>query len=188
LTGQWITAYVPSVRATRVRRESRGHLAHLGVLGLLRTVDVVRRFLARVVEPQGITLQQFNVLRILRGAERAGGTQGLPTLELAERMLERAPGITRLLDRLERKRLVVRERCPRDRRQVLCRIAPDGLALLDRLERPMSQADADCLGMLDDRQLRSLLGLLEAVQAGHTPPERSEPGRSRRAPSNKGER
>lgn len=176
------------MRATRARRQATGHLAHVGVVGLLRTVDVVRRFLARVVEPHGITLQQFNVLRILRGAERAGETQGLPTLELADRMLERAPGITRLLDRLERKRLVERKRCPRDRRQVLCRIAPDGLTLLERLERPMAQADTDCLGMLDDRQLRSLLGLLGAVQAGHQEPSRPEPGRSRRAPSNKGER
>ena len=176
------------MRAARARRQSSGSLAHLGVVSLLRTVDLVRRFLARVVEPHGITLQQFNVLRILRGAERAGETQGLPTLELADRMVERAPGITRLLDRLERKRLVERQRCPHDRRQVLCRIAPGGLTLLERLERPMAQADGDCLGMLDDRQLRSLLGLLEAIQTGHQEPSPSIPVRSRRAPSNKGER
>jgi DNA-binding MarR family transcriptional regulator len=188
LTSQWITDYVSGVRAPRARRKASGPLAHLGVLGLLRTVDVVRRFLAGVVEPHGITLQQFNVLRILRGAERAGEAQGLPTLELADRMLERAPGITRLLDRLEAKLLVERRRCPRDRRQVLCRIAPGGLTLLERLERPMAQADADCLGMLDDGQLRSLLDLLEAVQAGHDGPARSEPRRSRHAPTNKGER
>ena len=176
------------MRAARVRRESQGQLPHLGVVSLLRTVDVVRRFLARVVEPHGITLQQFNVLRILRGAERAGEAQGLPTLELADRMVERAPGITRLLDRLERKRLVERRRCPSDRRQVLCRIAPGGLALLERLEGPMARADADCLGMLDDGRLRSLLALLEAVRAGHEDPSESGTGRSRRAPTNKGER
>ena len=82
------------------------------MLDLLRTVDVVRRFLARVVEPQGITLQQFNVLRILRGAERGSPPIGLPTLEIAERMVEHAPGITRLLDRLEAKGLVVRQALP----------------------------------------------------------------------------
>lgn len=176
------------MRTARAERPAPGTLAHLGVVALLRTVDVVRRFLARVVEPHGITLQQFNVLRILRGAERAGETQGLPTLELADRMVEHAPGITRLLDRLEAKRLVERKRCPRDRRQVLCRIAPGGLTLLERLERPMARADADCLGMLGDGQLRSLLGLLEAVQAGHDETAGSGPGRSRRAPTNKGER
>jgi len=150
-------------------------LAHRGVVGLLRTVDVLKRFLSGVVEPQGITLQQFNVLRILRGAERAGEKEGLPTLELAERMVERAPGITRLLDRLEGKALVKRQRCPHDRRQVLCRIAPEGLRLLDRLDRPMSRADADCLGMLDPGQLRTLMRLLEAIQAGHAQTHASEP-------------
>src|SRR5215208_2200660 len=84
------------------------------VLALLRTSDVVRRFLARIVEPHGITLQQYNVLRILRGA----GEEGIPTLAIGERMIEQAPGITRLLDRLESKGLVRRSRCPEDRRQV----------------------------------------------------------------------
>jgi DNA-binding MarR family transcriptional regulator len=179
---------VSPVRAAALRRPASGDLAHRGVLGLLRTVDVVRRHLSRVVEPHGITLQQFNVLRILRGAERGGAEHGLPTLELADRMLERAPGITRLLDRLEAKRLVERKRCPHDRRQVLCRIAPRGLKLLDGLERPMARADADCLGMLDDGQLGSLLALLEAIQAGHDQREEPGPGRSLRAPTNKGER
>lgn len=137
------------------------------VLDLLRTVDQVRRFLAHVVEPHGITLQQFNVLRILRGAERAQPPIGLPTLEIAERMVERAPGITRLLDRLEAKGLVVRKRCPEDRRQVLCRITPAGLALLARLDRPMARADSDCLGMLSARELRTLRSILASIREGH---------------------
>ena len=95
-------------------------------IALLRTADVVRRRIARVVEPHGVTLQQYNVLRILAGA----GGEGMPTLEIAARMIERAPGITRLLDRLEGKRLIRRERCPSDRRQVLCWIGESGLRLL----------------------------------------------------------
>lgn len=167
LTSQWITGNVSLVRKPPRTSPAPGSLAHQGVLALLRTVDRVRRHLARVVEPQGITLQQFNVLRILRGADRGGEKDGLPTLELAERMLERAPGITRLLDRLEAKTLVKRRRCPHDRRQVLCRITLDGLRLLERLDRPVAQADVDCLGMLDAEQLRTLTALLDAVQAGH---------------------
>jgi DNA-binding MarR family transcriptional regulator len=81
--------------------------AHEGGLGLMRTADVLRRRGAAVVEPRGITLQQYNVLRILRGA----GEEGLPTLEVAARMVEQTPGITRLLDRLEVKGLVRRQRC-----------------------------------------------------------------------------
>jgi DNA-binding MarR family transcriptional regulator len=156
----------PAVPETAASARRDAGPAHEGVLALLRTVDLVRRSLARVVEPHGITLQQFNVLRILRGAERAGG-EGQPTLDIAERMVERAPGITRLLDRLERKALVKRQRCPHDRRQVLCRITPEGLRLLERLDRPMAQADAQALGMLDTAQLRTLLALLTTIRAGH---------------------
>jgi DNA-binding MarR family transcriptional regulator len=137
------------------------------VLDLLRTVDVVRRFLASVVEREDITLQQFNVLRILRGAENARPPIGLPTLEIAERMVERAPGITRLLDRLEVKGLVARKRCPEDRRQVLCRITSEGLALLARLDRPMARADAGCLGMLSAADRRTLTAILAAIRKGH---------------------
>ncbi len=78
-------------------------------LGLLKTVDVLRLHISRVLEPFGVTDQQYNVLRILRGA----GQDGLPTLEIAERMIERAPGITRLIDRLETKGLVSRESAAR---------------------------------------------------------------------------
>src|SRR6185295_1446948 len=96
------------------------------VVALLRTADLVRRGLGRVLEPFDLTPQQYNVLRILRGA----GERGLPTLEIAVRMIEEAPGITRLIDRLETKHLVSRERCKTDRRRVWCRITRDGLGLL----------------------------------------------------------
>ena len=82
------------------------------VVALMRTSDLVRRLVSDVVEPHGITLQQYNVLRILRGSR----PDSLPTLEIAARMIEQAPGITRLLDRLERKGLIRRQRCPEDRR------------------------------------------------------------------------
>ena len=106
-------------------------------LGLLKTVDLLRRKASAQTEPEGITLQQYNVLRILRGA----GPGGLPTLEIATRMIEQAPGITRLLDRLETKRLVSRERCPEDRRQVTCRITEKGLALLSRMDEAVNATD-----------------------------------------------
>src|SRR6266576_2721240 len=102
-------------------------------LGLLRTADAVKRSLAQVIEPHGITAQQYNVLRILRGA----GADGLPTLEIADRMIEQTPGITRLIDRLESKKLVWRERSSTDRRCVYCRITAAGIALLARLDGPV---------------------------------------------------
>ena len=131
-------------------------------VALMRTADLMRRALAAVVEPQDITIQQYNVLRILRSA----GAEGLPTLEIAERMIEQAPGITRLIDRLEAKGLVVRERCDTDRRQVFCIIAKAGLALLARLDRPVEEAEQDALRDLSDPQLARLLSLLDRARVG----------------------
>jgi DNA-binding MarR family transcriptional regulator len=135
-----------------------------GVVALLRTADVVRRYIGRVLEPYGVTTQQFNVLRILRGA----GPEGLPTLAISERMIEEAPGITRLLDRLEAKGLVRRERCPEDRRQVLCYATSTGLELLGRIDGAMDGADEQGLGMLSDKDKAELIRLLDAVRAGHS--------------------
>ena len=131
-------------------------------IALVKTADHVRRHFARVIEPHGITLQQFNVLRILRGA----GPAGMPTLEIARRMIERTPGITRLLDRLEAKRLVRRQRCATDRRQVLCWIDPPGLELLDALEEPVERADHTAVRGLAERDLTHLIRLLDAVRKG----------------------
>jgi len=129
-------------------------------ISLLRTADVVRRRIARVIEPHGITPQQYNVLRILAGA----GKDGMPTLEIAARMIERAPGITRLLDRMEAKQLVRRERCPTDRRQVLCWIRSPGQKLLRDLEGPVEQADRDAIGSMGAVDLEHLIRLLDAVR------------------------
>jgi DNA-binding MarR family transcriptional regulator len=138
-------------------------LGQEALLSLLRTADVVRRGLAAIVEPHGITLQQYNVLRILRGA----GPEGLPTLSIGERMLEQAPGITRLLDRLEAKGLVERARCSQDRRQVICWLTAAGQSLLTELEEPMNTSDGEALGMLEAGQQQELIDLLGAIRAGH---------------------
>lgn len=131
------------------------------LVGMLKTVDELHRRIGSFIEPEGITLQQYNVLRILRGA----GGEGLPTLEIVTRMIEQAPGITRLLDRLERKHLVHRERCPSDRRQVTCRITPSGLALLARLDRLADEMDRTLLYPLTQAEQRQLVRLLDRVRA-----------------------
>lgn len=130
-------------------------------MALIRTADLVRRTVGVVVEPSGITPQQYNVLRILRGA----GEAGLPTLEIAERMIEQMPGITRLVDKLEAKKLVARERCRTDRRQVFCRITPAGLALLARLDQPV-EAALSALGTLNRKELTQLVELLDRARSG----------------------
>ena len=135
-----------------------------GVLGIVRTADLIRRRFSQVVEPHGISGQQYNVLRILRGA----APEALPTLTIAERMIERTPGITRLLDRLERKGLVGRERCASDRRQVLCEVTRQGLALLKKLDGPIGRADDEALGGISGADLKALISILDAVREHHT--------------------
>lgn len=130
------------------------------VVALMRTADMVRRSVASVVEPAGITPQQYNVLRILRGA----GEKGLPTLEIAERMIEETPGITRLIDRLESKSLVSRERCLTDRRQVFCRITTQGLDLLGQLDAPLHKADVAAMQSLGTHDLEQLIALLDKTR------------------------
>ena len=131
----------------------------------MRTADLVRRTIGTVVEEHGVTLQQYNVLRILRGA----GEHGLPTLEIAERAIEQAPGITRLVDTLERKKLVARRRSSSDRRCVYCRITPAGLALLAKLDKPMLGAVDRAVHHVKPRQLAQLVKSLDRLREGLNP-------------------
>lgn len=132
-------------------------------LGLLRTADAVKRSLAQVIAPHGVTPQQYNVLRILRGA----GPDGLPTLTIGERMIEQTPGVTRLVDRLERKGLVARTPCPKDRRRVFCRITAKGLDLLKELDDPVNRWDSLAVSVLPPSELDLLVDLLDRVRASN---------------------
>jgi len=137
--------------------------AHEAILGLMRTADLIRRQAAALVEPHGITLQQYNVLRILRGA----GDAGLPTLEVGQRMIEQTPGVTRLLDRLEAKGLVRRQRCPKDRRQHLCWIADKGQALLEKLDAMTDGAHEESMKGLRQKDRVAFIRLMDAIRAAH---------------------
>lgn len=129
-------------------------------MGLLRTADVLRWRLSEVLEPEGISLAQFNVLRILRGAVATG----LPTLEIAARLVEQSPGITRLIDRLEVARLVRRERPSKDRRQVICHIEEKGLDVLARLDTRVPEASEVLFAGLSSGDIDRLIGSLDAIR------------------------
>jgi MarR family transcriptional regulator, organic hydroperoxide resistance regulator len=134
--------------------------AQEAILALYRTSDMLRRRFSQLVEPHGISLQQYNVLRILRGA----GKMGIPTLDIADRMIERTPGVTRLLDKLEAKRLVRRQRCPEDRRQVFCWITEPGIRLLAELDQPLAAAGRSSMAPLPTGELQALITTLEKVR------------------------
>ena len=130
-------------------------------VGLLSTGDVLRRNWSALVEQGGVTAQQFNVLRILRGA----GAEGLPTREITARLLEKSPGITRFIDQLESRGLVKRRRSTSDRRQVFCTITQSGLELLSKLDQPVDEWDEHSLSVLNKRELKQLIDFLERIHA-----------------------
>jgi DNA-binding MarR family transcriptional regulator len=158
-----ITMSDASAQIERELRQNRPFqsLRAAAAVSILRTADVVRRRAVAVIEPFGISLQQYNVLRILRGS----APQPLPTLEIGERLIERTPGITRLLDRLEEKRLVRRERCEDDRRMVHCWITEAGLELLEIMDAPVDAVDDDILRALNDDDVLNLIRLLDQVRS-----------------------
>ncbi|HEX8097951.1 MAG TPA: MarR family transcriptional regulator [Pyrinomonadaceae bacterium] len=130
---------------------------------MLSAADRLRASFEAVCAPFDITAQQYNVLRILRGAE----PEGLPTLTIAERMIERTPGITRMIDRLEAKGLVAREVRPDDRRRVYCRVTKKGLNLLKLLDEPVEEFNRSAFRALSDAELIQLVALLERTREAH---------------------
>src|ERR671933_1853361 len=140
----------------QTKKRPRQRRARTAYVALLSTADRVRTFFETVCAPFDITGQQYNVLRILRGAE----PEGLPTLTIAVRMIERTPGITRMIDRLEAKGLVAREVRPHDRRCVYCRITKKGLNLLKLLDEPVEEANRVAFRGLSVAEIEQLVALL----------------------------
>ena len=144
------------IRQTRPFRSSRQE----ALLAILRSADLLRRGIAGLLDPFGITPQQYNVLRILRGA----GPAGLPPAVIGQRLIEQTPGMTRLINRLEAKGWVERHRNPGDRREVECRLTPAGRALLTRIDPVMEAADESMLATLSPGELAQLIGLLDRIR------------------------
>lgn len=132
-------------------------------MSLLRTTDELRRYFAEFYASYGITSQQYNVLRILRGAGGASGG-GLATMEIAERMVEKTPGITRLIDRLEEKGLIERELDPLDRRQRRVVIRRSGRTLLEELDEPVKRVTEAAVELLNAGEVAELGDLLERIR------------------------
>jgi DNA-binding MarR family transcriptional regulator len=134
-------------------------LEETAYLELCRTTDMLSRRLSVVLKAEDLSSNQYNVLRILRGAP-----EGLPCGEIGDRMITRDPDITRLLDRLEKRDLISRCRETRDRRMVMARITPDGLELLARMDEPVRAMHRSQLGHLGRKRLVALTGLLQLAR------------------------
>lgn len=130
------------------------------ILGAQRTASVLEQAVSAALKPHELSSTQYNALRILRGAGKAG----LACQEIAERMVTRDPDITRLVDRLEARKLIERARSPRDRRVVVVRISEAGKRLLASMDSTIEALPRRILGHLGPRRLRLLIELLERAR------------------------
>lgn len=137
-----------------------GSLEQEVFLNVLRTAAVLEHAVATRLKPYGLTLTQYNVLRILRGA----GPEGLCRNEVGARLLSPVPDATRLLDRMVDAGLVLKEREGVDRRYVTTRITDHGLELLRALDGPVGEMHHALLGHLSREELAKLAHLLEAAR------------------------
>lgn len=131
------------------------------LLNIARTEAVVRERIERVLAPHGLSMTQYNVLRILRGA----GPQGLCRNDIGQRLISRMPDVTRLLDRMEGAGLVSRVRSTEDRRLVNTTLTRRGRALVDELDADVARAHEAQLGHLSKDELRTLIELLTLVRS-----------------------
>jgi DNA-binding MarR family transcriptional regulator len=136
-------------------------------LNLWRTYDRLRALEDELFGRHDLTAQQYNALRLLRSVHPGS----LPTLALAAWLISRAPDITRLVDRLEARGLVARERLAGNRRVVRVAITDAGLQLLRDLARPVLDCARRQLGHLSAAQQRQLIELLRAARAPHEDPQ-----------------
>ena len=129
-------------------------------VNLLRTARQLLDDFDRLLRGYELTQPQYNILRILRGA----GAPGLPSGEIGERMVGRDPDVTRLLDRMEERGLVVRTRSTADRRVVTAQLTPEGLRMVDALDAPLLAMHSRQLGHLSAEEKESLNRLLERTR------------------------
>jgi len=158
-TGMTLTVRAPS------RRRHFDSPQQEVFLSLWRTYDRLRLLEDQLFGEYGLTPQQYNALRLLRAAH----PKKIPTLSVAARLVSRAPDITRLLDKLEERGLIERERPENNRRRVLVGVTDAGRAMLSELNAEVRQCHQRQLGHLDGAEMNALVELLRKARAPHEP-------------------
>lgn len=136
-----------------------GNNRERGIVNILYTGNWVMTRLKAILKPFGITPKQYNVLRILRGADRP-----ISTSVIRERLLDKMADTSRLVERLNQKQLVKRTVCPSDKRLVDVSITPEGMALLEEIEASREKMDGifSKLSSSETDQLNELLNKLRS--------------------------
>jgi DNA-binding MarR family transcriptional regulator len=134
-------------------------------LALWRTYDRLRSLEDSLFAEFELTAQEYNLLRLLRAAS----PDAVPTLSMVDRLVSRAPNVTRMLDHLEERGFIVRCRSTEDRRAVLVSITDSGLALLERIAEPLKECHERQLGHLSPSDMKHLRQLLLKARTPHEP-------------------
>ena len=153
--------YIPAVRLHSKAASAPISLEGRVFVALLQTADAVGQEAEQLLKSQGLTGAQYNVLRILRSAEPGG----LPCRGIGDRMISHDPDMTRLLDRMEKRRLITRMRQTDDRRVIKTRITRQGLQMLKALDQPVRGLHKRQFRHMTAARLRALAGILEEVRS-----------------------
>jgi DNA-binding MarR family transcriptional regulator len=129
-----------------------------GIINLIYTYNWMNEKMKKVFDSEGITAQQYNILRILRGAAKP-----ISTLQIRERMLDKMSDTSRIVDRLVLKDLAKKTVCKNDKRLVDVSISTKGKLLLEKIDKYNNDMDA-ILGNLTDAEAKSLNKLLDKIR------------------------
>lgn len=156
-----------SPKATTISPRKFDSVEQSAYLNLWRTYDLLKAYEDRLFSEYDLSAQQYNTLRLLKAVHPGR----VPTLELGTRLVSRAPDMTRLLDRLEARGLIDRERLPENRRVVEIGITPEGVKLLSTLSRQVTECHSRQLGHMNAEELEMLNRLLDRCREPHEPPD-----------------
>lgn len=143
-----------------IKQNTFASAAQEALLNVMATNSWIVGELSAAMTPYGVTPVQYNVLRILRGSH----PERMTCSEVGDRMLDRTPDVTRLLDRLERAGFIERDRAEHDRRVVEVGITKHGLELLDRMEEAIETAQQQITRHLSEAELRTLSAMLDTLR------------------------
>ena len=150
-----------SLRQDLKKRDPFDSLEQEAILNILRTSDILENRVARLLREYGLTPSQYNVLRILRGEGKP-----LPCLEVASRMIQVAPAITRVVNQLLERNLIIKQQCPQDRRVFHIDLTDQARDLLGQIDQPLLDLHARQLTHISQDDLKTLIRILEAIRDG----------------------
>ena len=136
----------------RIKQSSFSSPGQEAVLNIIAASSVLRDKQNSILQAHGLSAQQYNILRILKG----GPEKGLPRCDIYDRMVEKAPDITRLIDRLEKAQFVVRIRSTNDRRQSIARITQKGINKLEELKSCMEDHEQSIEKIFTKQDIKSI--------------------------------